>query len=615
MAEPLRCNIPAQANHAQLYELLVSELTDFVVFLMDPTGCIMSWNPGVERILGYTEAEWLGRPAHIIFTPEDRAAKKPEEEMTKAARDGRTPDIRWHQRKDGSRLFVEGTMVVLKDDTGQLLGFSKVMRDITERKRAEEELQRARAEAYTILESITDGFATFDREWRVIYVNASAEQLLDMRREEVLGKNHWDLFPETLGTVVEHEYRRAVREGVSVEFELFFEPWQRWMSAKCYPTKDGGLSVYFRDITTQKHADDELRRQWHTFDVLLSHIPDHSYLLDLDGRFVYANKAVLELWRKPLDEVVGQHMAELIVVPEVAELLVRHHRQVITTGQPVRHESLYTPPGGDTYHFEYILTPVFSADGVLKAVAGATRDVTAHKRTVTELERVNRGLEEFAHVSSHDLQEPLRMVNSYSQLLIRRLGHEATDEQQEFAGYIQHGVKRMETLIRDLLAYSRTVHTAGELTVSQTSLEEALHHALTIVEGRIAETGATVTHDALPTVRGDVNQLAHVFQNLLSNALKYRKPNESPCIYIEAEQQGVHWVIIVRDNGIGFEQHQAERIFGLFKRLHREEEYPGTGLGLAICKRIIERYGGKMWAESELGVGSKFFFSLPVVQA
>ena len=146
MAEALRCDAPSDADESQLYHLLISELTDFAVFLMDPNGCVVSWNPGVEHLLGYTEGEWLGRPVEIIFTSEDRASGKPEEELLIAMRDGRAPDVRWHQKKDGSRLFVEGTMVALRDEGGKLLGFSKVMRDITERKEAEAERERLVAE-------------------------------------------------------------------------------------------------------------------------------------------------------------------------------------------------------------------------------------------------------------------------------------------------------------------------------------------------------------------------------------------------------------------------------------------------------------------------------------
>jgi PAS domain S-box-containing protein len=254
------------------------------------------------------------------------------------------------------------------------------------------------------------------------------------------------------------------------------------------------------------------------------------------------------------------------------------------------------------------------ADGRPSRFPGVVFDITERKqaeeelsRSNLELTRVNRELEEFAYVASHDLQEPLRMVNIYTQLLLRDRGAEEAKLNQ-YADFIQLGVTRMETLIRDLLTFSRAVH-ADELPVGTADLSDSLREALTVMKSRIEESGSVIAAGPLPTVRGDVSQLAHVFQNLISNALKYRKKQFAPQIDITAEQRGDSWIITVSDNGIGFKQEHAERIFGLFKRLHNEE-YPGTGLGLAICRRIVERYGGRIWAEGKPGEGATFRFSL-----
>jgi light-regulated signal transduction histidine kinase (bacteriophytochrome) len=182
---------------------------------------------------------------------------------------------------------------------------------------------------------------------------------------------------------------------------------------------------------------------------------------------------------------------------------------------------------------------------------------------------------------------------------------------QEYASYVRTGVKRMEVLIHDLLTYSRLTHAEDDFTPRRANLEAVLCQALNTVEARVRENHAEVTSDPLPSVVGDEGHLAHVFQNLLSNALKYRKREVAPRIHVGVEKRDSQWVISVRDNGIGFDQDQAERIFGLFKRLHRDEEYPGTGMGLAICKQIVERYRGRIWAESQPGAGSTFFVSLP----
>ena len=200
------------------------------------------------------------------------------------------------------------------------------------------------------------------------------------------------------------------------------------------------------------------------------------------------------------------------------------------------------------------------------------------------------------------------MVNIYTQLLLRRYVGQDADARQ-YGEMISQGVVRMGALINDLLTYSRTVQ-KEELPFGNADLSASLSEALTVLKTRVDERGARITAPPLPTVRGDVAQLAHVFQNLLSNALKYAKKDVTPEVDICARQSGAEWIIAVRDNGIGFDPKHATQIFGLFKRLHKDE-YPGTGLGLAICQRVVERYGGRMWAESEPGRGSTFYFGLP----
>jgi light-regulated signal transduction histidine kinase (bacteriophytochrome) len=247
-------------------------------------------------------------------------------------------------------------------------------------------------------------------------------------------------------------------------------------------------------------------------------------------------------------------------------------------------------------------------DGEVSGMIAVLTDVTSHVRTRLDLERANRDLEEFAFVASHDLQEPLRMINIYGQLLVRRFAH-GDKEATEYGKFIEQGVSRMETLLRDLLLYSRITHRDDHEKNQTANLSASLDEAISVLKGRIEESGAVILADSLPLVQGESNQLSQVFQNLLSNALKYCK-DRRPEIRITAARQGDMWTISVRDNGIGFEQQYAERIFGLFKRLHKDE-YPGTGLGLAICQRIIARFGGRMWAESKVGEGSTFSFSLP----
>ena len=233
------------------------------------------------------------------------------------------------------------------------------------------------------------------------------------------------------------------------------------------------------------------------------------------------------------------------------------------------------------------------------------------RRRNAELERANNELEEFAYIASHDLQEPLRMVSIYTELLLERNRRPEDAEAGQFGEFVRKGVHQMETLIKDLLSYSRVVHPEQE-EPRTADLNASLDQALSVLRLAMEESGAQLTRGPLPVVSGEERELALVFQNLLSNALKYRKKDVQLCVEIGSEMREGEWVVTVRDNGIGFAPQHAVRIFGLFKRLHKDA-YPGTGLGLAISKRIVERYGGRIWAHSSGdGLGAEFSFCIPL---
>jgi light-regulated signal transduction histidine kinase (bacteriophytochrome) len=235
--------------------------------------------------------------------------------------------------------------------------------------------------------------------------------------------------------------------------------------------------------------------------------------------------------------------------------------------------------------------------------------MTLQKQAADELVNANARLEEFASITSHDLQEPLRMVIGYLQLLNKRYKGRLDADADEFIGYAVEGAQRMEVLIRDVLRFSRVGHSDRPL--KPADCNELLRTAIQHLELSLEENQATLTHDPLPVITGDAVELVQIFQNLVSNAIKYRS-EVPPRVHIGVEERDEDWLFCVKDNGIGFDQQQhAERIFGIFKRLPQQKEYPGTGIGLAICKRIVESHGGTIWAESQIAKGSTFYFTIP----
>ncbi|RKD88934.1 PAS domain S-box protein [Halopiger aswanensis] len=606
-------------------------------------------------------------------------------------------------------------------------------KDITELKERERQLEQRKAELETelngILGRISDAFYALDDDWQLTHLNDRAAELLGQPAEELLGREIWDVLPETDDEIYRTKFRTAMETQEPLNFEVYEDGTESWLEFSVYPS-ESGLSIYFRDVTARVEREQELTK----YETIVETINDGIYVKDEDGYFTMVNEAYAELTGYDRTELVGEH-ASLVVDEET----ITESRDQIAAGveaPPAMETELQTASGdrvpvegtfatlqtGDSHeeigvvrdvterkereralrererrlkeHKEFtddVLNAVddlfylIDADGNLQrwnesvndvtgnsdaeiesmtaldffdeehaeqvaatiadgfetgdlqieakirtrdgeeipyeftastledpdgneVLTGIGRDITDRLEYEHQLEASNERLEQFAYAASHDLQEPLRMVTSYLQLLENRYGDDLDDDAEEFIDFAVDGAERMRQMIDGLLQYSR-VETRGD-PFESIDLNDVLDETLENLELQIDENQAEVVVDSLPTVRGDASQLQQVFQNLVSNAIEY-SGDEPPEIRIAAERNGAKYVISVHDDGIGIDPEDQDRIFEVFHRLHTHEEHPGTGIGLALCRRIIERHGGEIWVDSEPGNGTTFSFTLP----
>ena len=498
--------------------------------------------------------------------------------------------------------------------------------DISVRKDAEKHLAQMEGRYRGLLEAAPDAMVVVNQGGEIVLLNLQAEKQFGYRRDELVGQKVKNIIPEGFAERLLADGLRSAEDALAQQIGTGIELTGRRKDGSEFPIEimlsplesaEGILvTAAIRDISVRKDAEKHLAQMEGRYRGLLEAAPDAMVVVNQGGEIVLLNLQAEKQFGYRRDELVGQKVKNIIPEGFAERLIADDLRsaedalaQQIGTGI----ELTGRRKDGSEFPIEIMLSPLESADGIL--VTAAIRDITTRKKAeahllqkVEELNRSNEELGQFAYIASHDLQEPLRMVASYTQLLSRRYKGKLDSDADEFIAFAVDGASRMQRLIQDLLAYSR-VGTKGK-DLLDTSSEEALQQALMNLRGAIEESGALVTHDPLPTVLADEMQLIQLFQNLVGNAIKYQSPGV-PRVHISAAKNGgKKWIFSVQDNGLGIDSQYFEKIFGMFQRLHKREEFAGTGIGLAICKKIVERHGGSISVESQLGQGSTFRFAL-----
>lgn len=513
----------------------------------------------------------------------------------------------------GKAEFVDGKCI-------RIIGCTQ---DITDIKKAEQNLAKSFKEKNEILESIGDGFFAVDKNFVVTYWNKKAEELLFKTKEEMLGKNLWEVFPEAKKLDSYLKYNHALNSGEAVYFEDFYPPIDRWYEVSAYPS-ESGLSVYFKDISDKKIVEKKLIESNERFEKVTLATQDAIWDWDLikntihwGGGFnnlfgyeVNDSDLGIEAWTDHIhpDDMhrVTESIFSAIENPSVSNW-TSEYRFLKANGQ-VAHildkGFIMRDISGKGYRMVGAMADITQRKEYEESLKHLTENLTLK---TNELTRSNKELEQFAYITSHDLQEPLRMITGFLSQLQRKYGSSLDEKAHQYIHFAVDGATRMRQIILDLLEFSRANRFNDEK--SEINLNELIDEICILQRKLIEEKSATITKDNLPVINFYKSPLMQIFHNVINNALKYSKENVPAEIIISAQDFDTYWQFKIKDNGIGIEEEYFDKIFLIFQRLHGKEKFSGTGMGLAIVKKIIETYGGKIWVNSTPGIGTEIIFN------
>jgi PAS domain S-box-containing protein len=648
---------------SQRFAILFDSIRDYGFILTDPEGTITGWNRGAEQIFGYTEPEILGKKSHRLFSEEDLRDGKPEEELETARREGRAADDRWHLRKDGSAFWASGYVRPIWTEDGQLLGYAKITRELTESKRYQEQLELANRRIIDVLESMTDSFTAMDRDFRMTYVNARAAQYMQKDPQDVIGRSHWELWPETVGTDIERKYRQVMDERVPTHFEYYVPDASggpKCLEIHVHPSAEG-IGVFFRDITARKRAVEAIRASEERFRSAFASAAIGMALTDLDGHILQVNQAYSQLTGYTLEELQsltyktlthpddlqanGRYLEKLL--RGEAENVVFEKRYICKQSKVVWvriSASLRRDEQGKPVEILGLVEDITERKKAEEALAQLTRDLEArvHQRTA-ELEAANRALREEMDRRSHI---ELALVESRKTEAIGRL-----------AGGVAHDFNNLITGIRGIVEDLREQISSGPQHEDLTEVLKACQKAQAVttqllafgrrqvVAPRVINLNHLVTDSeeffrrllredielrttldpGLASVRADQAQMEQTLHNLILNArdaLPHGGRIEIATKNVELDENysarrpdvkpGPYVMLEVSDTGQGMNPSTLERIFEPFfttKGLGK-----GSGLGLPTVYGIVKQAGGDIAVTTEEGKGSRFKIYLPRVE-
>ncbi|MBF0133224.1 MAG: PAS domain S-box protein [Magnetococcales bacterium] len=620
-----------QKNTAYLDNILRTA-TDLAIIATDQTFCIRYFNPEAEKLFDRRAESVLNHHIEKIHTWTE-IHENPLTEAIQSVMERGEHSFEIRINRDGKERTMEARLSSILDRDNTLTGFLLMAKDVTQANQAKETFLRTQRKYRLLIESANDAIFIADAQTGIITeANLMAGELLGCPVHEVIGMHQTELHPpeerERYRSLFEENVRkgRGLLTGITV---LRKDGGRVPVEIRAGVTDLGDGKVIqgiFRDVSERinfEHSLEEERRKFQaTFEqaaVGIAHVA-------IDGTFLLLNNRFGEITGYPRAEMATKSFQEM-THPDDLETGLKCARRMLNgeisryslekrclhkLGHPIwvlLTVSLLTNQEGEPQFFVAVIEDI-SERKRLEEHLQATNLTLEHRvaERTQELERSNQDLQQFAYVASHDLQEPLRLIAGYVQLLEKRYRGQLDAQADKYIAYAVDGVGHMQTLINNLLTYARTG--TRDKAFEETDANLSLERAIANLAQRIDDTGAEITSTPLPKLYADPVQLTQLFQNLLGNALKFRS-EETPKVQIHAKRGPGHWIFTVQDNGIGIEAHHQERIFLIFQKLHSRTRYEGTGIGLALCKRIVELHKGKIWVESKPGQGSAFHFFIP----
>jgi PAS domain S-box-containing protein len=614
------------------------------VISTDGRGKIVFANKVAQSLLRAPESAIVGKHLdHVFRIVNELTRATVESPVAKVLREGSVVGLANHTvliAQDGTEVPIDDSAAPIRSEDGTVQGTVLVFRDVTARREAESISQLLSS----IVVSSEDAIVSKDLAGTITSWNRGAERMFGYSAPEMIGRSVSVLYPpeksnelpEILGRVsrgerVEH-YRtlRVTKDGTQINVSLSVSP------VHDASGRIVGAAKIVRDITSQVRAQEEIAEQRERLRVTLNSIGDAVMATDGRGHLSFLNAVAEKLTGWSSAEAVGRPLEEVfrIVNERTRHTVENPVAKVLREGKVVglANHTILIARDGKEIAIDDSAAPIRNDRGDILGVVLVFRDIAERRaaekllaaqtaetaRTAQELReanaalsRANEDLQQFAYAASHDLQEPLRMITSYAQLLLSNYRGELDGEPALCVDFISRGTARMRELLSDLLAYTQVGAEAGPQ-AELVDLNGVLQKALDNLKIAIEETNATVQSESLPAAYGHESHFVQLFQNLISNGIKYRG-ERAPRIYITSKGEGRNWRVSVSDNGIGIDPEYHDRVFGVFKRLHGKR-IPGTGIGLAICQRVVQRYGGKIWVESTANQGATFYFTLPVIE-